>query len=257
MDAFTRCTPSMRMSSLPSRFHFGPVTPKSTDEGRVSEGALFKDTEDLDEGGDSASESGDVDQSGRKAKRTRAKKGTDKRNDKHKGKSSRKDTDQTKAKKTSTIPNDQERAGGASTEPAPTPSHDIENKDPKDTDPSGVTQTSTLKRPAESTPAGFANKVPKGQADDHIAKVLGRLQQSGLSAEQVLSKILEVTEATALNAATSPSPESSQTQTDTSIACSNDTGTSTSQSSRTNPNALASFLASIGSGSMPVPASLS
>jgi hypothetical protein len=70
-------------------------------------------------------------------------------------------------------------------------------------DPSGViTQTSTpstLKRPAESTPAGFANKVTKGQADDHIAKVLGRLQQSGLSAEQVLSKFLEATEATPLS----------------------------------------------------------
>jgi hypothetical protein len=61
---------------------------------------LFKDTDDLDEGDDSASESesGCVDQSGAKAKRTRAKKGTDKRNDKPKGKSSKKDTNQTKAK---------------------------------------------------------------------------------------------------------------------------------------------------------------
>jgi hypothetical protein len=153
---------------------------------------LFKDTEDIDdEEGDSASELRGVDQSGGKAKSSRTKKGIDKRGDKSKGKSSQQDMNQT--------------MGKTSTGPAPTPSCDIENRDPKGAgknettaprnqtncfllDASGIARMSTLKRPAESSRADFANKVPKSQANDHIAKVLGRLQQSGLGAKQVLGK---------------------------------------------------------------------
>jgi hypothetical protein len=40
---------------------------------------------------------------------------------------------------------------------------------------STVMQKSPLKRTAESSPASFANEILKSQADDHIAKILGRL----------------------------------------------------------------------------------
>ena len=59
-------------------------------------------------------------------------------------------------------------------------------------DPSSGRNGTSTKHPAEYFPDGIANKVPKGQSYEDVAKVFRILQQSGFSAEQVASKLLDV-----------------------------------------------------------------
>lgn len=89
--------------------------------------------------------------------------------------------------------------GTPSPNPRPSPSGDIrptgtEDGNAKKTQtvppaPASTSQTSPLKRSAESPPDGdnLTNKIAKGQVGDDIAEILGRLQGSGVNAQQLLT----------------------------------------------------------------------
>jgi hypothetical protein len=77
--------------------------------GPLFSGALFKDTDEPEgESSDSETESPSVDQSNKKGKKTRAKRGNDKQVDKAKAKRSPKDTGPAKSSKGSTTPSNRE-----------------------------------------------------------------------------------------------------------------------------------------------------
>jgi len=209
MDAFTRSTPSMR--------------------------ALFKDTDEPEgESSDSETEPPSVDRSNKKGKKTCAKRGNDKQVDKAKAKRSKQSPKDTGPVKSSNTPSDREgtraltSSSASSGETQMAGAKDDRMKENVAVDdrmqtaslgegPAGTIYTSSHKRPAESPLKGFANKIQKGQAGDHVANILSRLQQeSGLSAEQMLRTLLASTGAqtpSSGGASTTTSPQEGPSQT--------------------------------------------